>query len=260
VKKMQNMNEVVAIHDPDHDLVARARGGDFTAFEALVMHYESQVFSLARRIVRELHDVEEVVQETFLSVLEHLNSFRGDAPFRAWLMRIATNTALKLLRRRRNQRSVVREEEDSLPHPQFVAPWQQDVAELAGRAEIRWLIDEALTELDEKYRLVFVLRDIQELSVEETAGALQISPANVKVRLMRARLMLRERLTRALGDPARAAPAHRHCSHPPPSTIEAMPRRTSWQPSASTRACPRGDFAVISEGKAVCAGGFGRFH
>jgi RNA polymerase sigma-70 factor (ECF subfamily) len=204
------MNDVIAVCDPDLELVARARGGDFTAFETLVTHYEGQVFRLARRIVRELHDVEEVVQETFLSVLEHLGTFRAEAPFRAWLMRIAANTALKLLRRRRSHRAVVLEEEDSLPHPQFVAPWRQDVSELAGRAEIRHLVDEALTELDEKYRLVFVLRDIQEMSVEETAAALQITPANVKVRLMRARLMLRERLTRTLGDATHAATPHRH--------------------------------------------------
>ena len=80
----------------------------------------------------------------------------------------------------------------------------------ATAAEIRQLVDEALAELDGKYRLVFVLRDIQEMSVEETAAALQIKTANVKVRLMRARLMLRERLTRTLGDAAHAATPHRH--------------------------------------------------
>ena len=100
--------------------------------------------------------------------------------------------------------------EEPMPHPDFVAPWQANVPELAGRAEVRALLDEAMAELDEKYRVVFVLRDIEELSTEETAEALQITPANVKVRLMRARLMLRERLTQALGDAVQATPPHRH--------------------------------------------------
>jgi RNA polymerase sigma-70 factor, ECF subfamily len=197
--------------DPDHDLVARARAGDFTAFDALVTRHEGQVYRLAVGIVRESHDAEEVVQDTFLAALEHLADFRGDAPFRGWLMRIATNAALKLLRQKRTHSTVALETtEEPMPHPDFVAPWQADVPELAGRAEVRELLDQALTELDEKYRAVFVLRDMEELSTEETAEALQITPVNVKVRLMRARLMLRERLTRALGDAVQAAPPHRH--------------------------------------------------
>ena len=197
--------------DPDHDLVESSRGGDFAAFDTLVTRYEGQVFRLAVRIVRETHDAEEVVQDTFLAALEHLADFRGDAPFRGWLMRIATNAALKLLRQKRAHPTVTFEAaEEPMPHPDFVAPWQVAVPELAGRAEVRELLDQALAELDEKYRVVFVLRDMEELSTEETAKALDITPANVKVRLMRARLMLRERLTRALGDAVQVAPPHRH--------------------------------------------------
>jgi RNA polymerase sigma-70 factor, ECF subfamily len=197
--------------DPDRDLVARARAGDFTAFDTLVTRYEGQVYKLALRMVRHSHDAEEVVQNAFLSALEHLADFRSDAPFRAWLMRIAANAALKLLRQKRTHPTVALESvEETAPHPEFIAPWQEDVADLAHRKEIRALLDQALAELDEKHRLVFILRDMEELSTEETAQALQITPANVKVRLMRARLMLRERLTRTLGDAAQAAPPHRH--------------------------------------------------
>ncbi len=202
--------------DVDLPLVRRAREGDYAAFEALVSRYEGKVYALARRIVREEHDAEEVVQETFLSVVEHLPGFRGDASFRTWLLRIATNAALKLLRKKRGLPMVSLEgsggQEDGtpLPHPEFIAPWQESPADLAGRHEIRALLDAALETIDEKHRVVFVLRDVEELSTEETAVVLGISVANVKVRLMRARLMLRERLTRVLGDKDRQAPAHRH--------------------------------------------------
>jgi RNA polymerase sigma-70 factor, ECF subfamily len=197
--------------DPDRDLVARARAGDFTAFDTLVTRHEGQVYKLALRMVRHSHDAEEVVQNAFLSALEHLADFRADAPFRAWLMRIAANAALKLLRDKRTHPTVALDTADEpVPHPDFIAPWHDDVADLAHRKEIRALLDQALAELDEKHRLVFILRDIEELSTDETAHALQITPANVKIRLMRARLMLRERLTRTLGNPAQAAPPHKH--------------------------------------------------
>lgn len=200
----------------DLPLVRRARDGDYAAFEALVTRYEGKVYALARRIVREEHDAEEVVQETFLSVVEHLAGFREDASFRTWLLRIATNAALKLLRKKRGLPMISREgsggqgDDAPLPHPEFIAPWQESPADLAGRHEIRAILEEALEAIDEKHRVVFVLRDVQELSTEETAEVLGISVANVKIRLMRARLTLRERLTRVLGDKDKQAPSHRH--------------------------------------------------
>jgi RNA polymerase sigma-70 factor, ECF subfamily len=206
-----DMSDDSAVPDPDDALVARARAGDFTAFESLVTRYEDQVYRLALRMVRQSHDAEEVVQNTFLAALEHLADFRSDAPFRAWLMRIAANGALKLLRQKRTHPTASLDAaEEGVPHPEFIAPWQEEVADLVHRKEIRALLDQALAELDEKYRLVFMLRDMEELSTEETAQALQITPANVKVRLMRARLMLRERLTRVLGDAGHAATPHSH--------------------------------------------------
>jgi RNA polymerase sigma-70 factor (ECF subfamily) len=97
-----------------------------------------------------------------------------------------------------------------VPHPEYIADWRQSPAELVGRHETARLIDEALNELDEKHRVIFLLRDVEGLSVRETADALGLSEANVKVRLLRARLQLRERLTRAFGDPARRFEPHRH--------------------------------------------------
>ena len=116
----------------------------------------------------------------------------------AWVLRIAANHALKILRKKRGLPTVPLEStndpEDSyarMPHPEFIARWRDSPECLAQRAEIRRLLDEVLEELDEKYRLVFLLRDVEELSTQETAEILGLTEANVKVRLLRARLMLR---------------------------------------------------------------------
>ncbi len=205
-----------APHDPELDataheleLLRRARQGDFAAFEALVDRFQPRIYGLARRILGQAHDAEDVTQQTFLSVIEHIDQFRGEAAVATWILRIATNHALKVLRKRRGLPTVALEvgadPEDSydrLPHPDFIAQWKDDPVSLAQTAEVRRLLDEAIAELDEKYRVVFVLRDIEALSVRETAEALGLSEANTKVRLLRARLQLRERLTRVLGDEA----------------------------------------------------------
>ena len=193
----------------DDDLVGRAQAGDLDAFEALTNRHEQRVYSLALRILRQDQDAEDVTQQTFLSVLEHLKSFRGEASFSSWLLRIATHAALKVIRKRKGLPTVsldeATQETDSLgaiPHPEYIADWRQSPEELVHKDEIRRLLEEALARLDEKYRLVFLLRDAEGLSIKQTAEALHISEANAKVRLLRARLQLRELLTRTLGDPA----------------------------------------------------------
>jgi RNA polymerase sigma-70 factor, ECF subfamily len=202
--------------DADRPLVQQAQAGDFSALEALMAKYERQVFRVARRIVRQHQDAEEVVQQTFLSVLEHLGDFRQEAQFRTWLLRIATNQALALLRKQAVRATVSLDDDASdngyegLPHPQYIAVWRETPEEIAGRQEIRQHIDDALDTLDEKYRVVFVLRDIEELSTRETADILGLTESAVKVRLLRARLMLRERLTRLFGDEATQVAPHSH--------------------------------------------------
>ena len=204
--------------DPELALVRRAQGGDFAALEELVGRFQNRVYALAFRIVGEAHDAEDVAQQTFLSLIEHVREFRGESAVAGWVLRIAANHALKLLRKRRGLSTVATghatEAEEgyaNIPHPEFIAPWRDDPADLASRREVRELIDQALAELDEKYRVVFVLRDVEGFSIKETAEALGLTEAAVKVRLLRARLMLRERLTRAFGDEAtRVFPTHRH--------------------------------------------------
>jgi len=195
----------------DLDVLARARGGDFDAFAQLVDRLKGRVFTVARRITGREQDAEDVTQQTFLSVLEHLDGFRGESSVATWVLRIATNHALKVLRKRRGLSTTSLDDErfEHLPHPEYIASWRDTPEALAERAEVRHLLDAALAELDEKYRVVFVLRDVEGLSVRETADALGLSDTAVKVRLLRARLQLRERLTRSLGDEAtRVVPDH----------------------------------------------------
>ena len=202
---------------PDAELVRRAKHGDLNAFEELINRHERRVYSLARRILRHEHDAEDVTQQALLSAVEHLPEFREEASFSTWLMRIATHAALKVLRKRKGLPTVSLEEatepsedDDAAPHPEFIADWRENPVTLAQRAETQRLLEEALDDVDEKYRMVFLLRDVEGLSVKETAEALGISEANVKVRLLRARLQLRERLTRAFGDEAKRLQPHAH--------------------------------------------------
>lgn len=174
----------------------------------LASRHERRIFSLARRMLRHEQDAEDVTQQTFLSALENLDGFRGESSFSTWLLRIATHAALKVIRKRKGLDTISLEEAtepqdsyDSIPHPEYIADWKQSPEELVQRNETRHLLDEALAELDDRYRLVFLLRDVEGLSVEETSTALGISLANTKVRLLRARLQLRELLTPTLGNP-----------------------------------------------------------
>lgn len=203
--------------DPDAALVSRAQASDLAAFEELVTRYERLVYTLARRITGHDHDAEDVTQQAFTSVIDNLASFRAESSFKTWLLRITTYAALKILRKRKGlplesleAQTEPQEGYDTVPHPKIIADWQHSPAELVEKRETMELIESALAELDEKHRLVFLMRDVQGLSIEETAEALGISPANVKVRLLRARLQLRERLTTAFGDPERRFEPHRH--------------------------------------------------
>jgi RNA polymerase sigma-70 factor, ECF subfamily len=193
----------------DDKLVRRAKAGELAAFEELVHRHERAVYSLARRMLQNEHDAEDITQQTFVSALEHLEGFREEARFSTWLLRIATYAALKVIRKRRGldlmspEAATEPQDDGKIAHPEYIADWSITPDKLAGQKETLELIEEALAELDEKHRFVFMLRDVEGFSGRETAEALGISEANVKVRLLRARLQLRERLTRRLGDPAR---------------------------------------------------------
>jgi len=180
-------------------LVAQSRDGDGRAFGELVRRYESKIFRLAQHVTQNREDAEDVLQETFLKAYEHLDQFQGAAKFYTWIVRIAVNQALMKLRRRRTDRSVSLDEaidtgEDTIVRE--VAAWDENPEQRFSRAEFGSILQQAIQGLEPPYRSVFVLRDIDELSTEETADVLGLSIPAVKSRLLRARLQLREKLTR----------------------------------------------------------------
>jgi RNA polymerase sigma-70 factor, ECF subfamily len=180
-------------------LVARAKEGDASAFSELVQHYDRRVFRMAKQITQNDDDAEDVLQEAFLKAYTHLNDFQGNSKFYTWIVRIAVNEALMKLRKRRSDRSVPLDEpidtgEDEVARE--IAVWDENPEEAYSREELAELLDEAVQSLKPAYRTVFILRDIEELSIEETAEALGLSISAVKSRLLRARLQLREKLTR----------------------------------------------------------------
>ncbi len=180
-------------------LVAQAREGDDKAFAELVRRYEGKIFRLAQHVTQNREDAEDVLQETFMKAYEHLDQFKGDSKFYTWIVRIAVNQALMKLRRRKTDKSVSLDEtidtgEDTLVRE--IAAWDEDPEQRFSRDELGNILDTAIQSLEPPYRSVFVLRDIDELSTEETAEALNLSVPAVKSRLLRARLQLREKLTR----------------------------------------------------------------
>lgn len=186
----------------DEDLVARARDKDFAAFEELVDRYEDKIFRLAFRFVRNETEAKEIVQDTFLLVWRKLDTFKGDAQFGSWLYRVATNAALMRLRAQRRHPEVSTEELpiDYLDNygqlPAAGENWAKRPDDELQSDELRRRIQKAVDELPEIYRTVFLIRDVEGLSTEETAEVLEISIPTVKTRLHRARLALRDAITR----------------------------------------------------------------
>ena len=193
----------------DQALVRAAKNGDLAAFESLVKRHERRIYGLARRLTGSEHEAQDVTQQTFVSVVKCLSGFRETAAFSTWLASIAANAALKVVRKRRGlpttslDEATEPDEDGQIPHPEYIADWRETPDRLAQRAETHQLLDTAIAELASAHRAVFLLRDVEDLSVKDTAKALGISEANVKVRLLRARMQLRERLTRVFGDEAR---------------------------------------------------------
>jgi RNA polymerase sigma-70 factor (ECF subfamily) len=171
--------------------------GENPLFYELVRPYERRVFAAAMAILRNESDAEDVAQEAMLKALRAIRQFRADARFSTWLIQITVNEAL--MRRRKDRNHVIeaiddRRDEESDYAPRDFADWREIPSEALERKEVRQRLAQALASLDRKYREVFVLRDMEQLNIQETADALGISIASVKTRLLRARLMLRDLL------------------------------------------------------------------
>jgi RNA polymerase sigma-70 factor (ECF subfamily) len=180
-------------------LVAQAKAGNMESFSDLVKHYDRRIFRMAKQITQNDDDAEDVLQETFLKAYTHLDDFQGNSKFYTWLVRIAVNEALMKLRKRRSDRTVPLDEPIDTGEDEVVreiAVWEENPEQRYSREELGTILDEAIDSLKPAYRTVFILRDIEEMSIEETAEVLKLSISAVKSRLLRARLQLREKLTR----------------------------------------------------------------
>jgi RNA polymerase sigma-70 factor, ECF subfamily len=184
--------------DDEHLLVAAAKRGDLKAFEELVNRYEAKIFRLTMNITRNREDAEDAMQDAFLKAYAHLKDFQEDSRFYTWLVRIAANEALMRLRKRRpNQFSLdepVEGHEELIPRE--LEDWGPSPEQRFAQTEMHEILSEAIGKLEPDFRVVFTLRDIEELSTEETAKMLGISIPAVKSRLLRARLKLRQKLDR----------------------------------------------------------------
>jgi len=183
-------------------LIRRIRDGESSLFYQLIQPYERRVYSAAFAIGRNEADAEDVAQEAVLKAFKHIRQIRGEARFSTWLIQITVNEAS--MRKRKEHAGIMQpmvdlQDEAGNYTPRDFADWREIPSETLERSEVRQKLVEALASLGEKYREVFVLRDIQHMSIEETARALEISTASVKTRLLRARLMLRDLLAPGLG-------------------------------------------------------------
>ena len=199
-----DVNSASTVEMREHDLIRRVQAGEKQLFYELVKPYERRVYSAAFAILRREADAEDAAQEAILKAFTHIRQFRAEARFSTWMIQIAVNEAL--MRKRRAHPELVesigeKREEGGNYTPRDFADWREIPSEVLERKEVRQKLAQAVAMLAEKYREVFVLRDMQHLSIEETAQALGISRASVKTRLLRARLMLRDMLAPGLGSP-----------------------------------------------------------
>jgi len=179
------------------EIIAAIIAGETQLYHELVRPYERSVYMMALSYMKNEADAEDVAQEAFIKAFRNLSTFRGDAKFSTWLISITLNEARNRLRRQ----SIVRmqsldepPDEDGAVSPALLRDWREIPSEAVEREEVRTLIKNAVEMLPEIYRQVFLLRDVEELDVSETAQALSISISNVKVRLHRARMMLQKEL------------------------------------------------------------------
>ena len=205
---------------PDVLLVNRARGGDVKAFEQLVNQYDRQVFRIAQHITQNREDAEDVVQDAFLKAYQKLHQFEGNSKFYTWLVRIAVNESLMRLRKRRTGRMVSIDEDvetDEGSMPRDLAEWRPDPEVEYEQTELAEILRKTIQGLPPGFRVVFVLRDVEGLSTEETAETLGLSVPAVKSRLLRARRELRSRFGK-------------HCGRKGPGTLlgKAVYRQTAY--------------------------------
>ena len=191
--------EVSVVASDDLDLVHASKNGDVAAFEHLVKRYDRKLLRIAQSVTHNTEDAKDAVQEAFLKAFQNLGQFREESRFSTWLISITVNQSLMKLRKQRSTREVSLDDDfqaDGDMPPMEVADWAPNPEQLYWASELRDILISALKELRPALRTVFVLRDIEGLSIDQTAEVLNLSQAAVKARLWRVRLQLREHLTK----------------------------------------------------------------
>lgn len=179
------------------------RSGDRAEFARMVDAYSAPIYRLGLKMLGNPQDAEDVLQNTFLNVLTHLADFQGRSSLSTWLYRIASNEALMLMRRKKpafNIEDVQTEDSDEGLMPEIFVDWSLLPEDELLTGESKSAIDRAIASLPENLRMVFVLRDIEDISIKETAEILNLTESNVKTRLLRARMALREQLSVYYGE------------------------------------------------------------
>ncbi|UCF65045.1 MAG: sigma-70 family RNA polymerase sigma factor [bacterium] len=190
-------------------LVKQAKIGDQAAFTELVELYSERIYNLALRILKNPDDAADILQETFLAVYEKIDSFDGRSNFFTWLYRIATNFALMKLRKEKRTIYTDQDMEEQFDDPEkmHIHEWQDLPLQDMLNDEFRRHLDEAIDRLPEIYRSVFVLRDLENMSIRETSHILGITESNVKIRLKRARVYMREELAHYMEEHIKGTPS-----------------------------------------------------
>jgi len=196
---MVKVKTVPRIEDKDSELVRAINAGAHDRFYDLVARYEGQLYGFGMKMCGNTHDAEDMVQDAFLNVFKYIGGFRFETKFKNWLYRIAASACMKKKRRSKYAPERVLSLEEFLPgenepRPDHIPRWARMPSEKLLDEELARAIDQAILELPEKYRMVVLLRDKEEFSTGETARILNLSESNVKVRLHRGRLFLREKL------------------------------------------------------------------
>ena len=185
--------------EEERTLVKEAKSGDKRSLARLVEAYQEPIYHTALKMTKNREDAEDVLQETFVTMVEKLDQFRGDARIYTWLYRIAVNNVYKRTRITQKHEAMDIDDPDVRQiHGQDLSRWPETEELLGEREWLRDVLADGLDELPQKYRTVFILRDLQGLSTRETQEILNITESNVKVRLMRARHYLREQLSKSL--------------------------------------------------------------
>jgi RNA polymerase sigma-70 factor (ECF subfamily) len=192
-------NSTLPTQESDFELVHGVAANDHAAFERLMRRYNSRLFRIARAILKDDAEAEDAVQDAYLEAFRHIGEFRGQSQVATWLTRIAINQALMRLRRHKRDRVVVPFSSDATGgtgQREVVDRKAESPAAATLRAEIRNVVESHIDQLPPAFRAVFIMRDVEEMTVQETAECLGIPPATVRTRLFRARALLRAALAR----------------------------------------------------------------